>query len=120
MEEQPLSQAAVNEAWRPPYINPGKAGKQQAKERISVEMNVHDDQKMVDIWLTNTEKNDPEIRQSLQDIYKEYQKKNYLVAVFESGGQDLYQNTLDLLRYNRRRSAEREVQRKKRAAVWER
>lgn len=85
-----------------------------------MEMNVHDDQKMVDIWLTKTEKNDPEIHQSLQDIYKEYQKKNYLVAVFESGGQDLYQNTLDLLRYNRRRSAEREVQRKKRAAGWER
>lgn len=68
---------------------------------------------MVDIWLTNTEKKDPEIKRSLQDIYKEYQKKNYLVAVFESGSHDLYQNTLELLRYNRRRSAEREVLRKK-------
>lgn len=85
-----------------------------------MEMNVCDDKKMVDIWLTNAEKNDPKIRRSLQDIYQEYQKKNYLVAVFESGSQELYQNTLDLLRYNRRRSAEREVQRKKRAAGWER
>ena len=85
-----------------------------------MEINIRNDKKLVDIWLTNAEKNDPEIRKSLQDIYKEYQKKNYLVAVFESGGQDLYQNTLDLLRYNRRRSAEREVQRKKRAAGWER
>lgn len=84
-----------------------------------MEINVRNDKKLVDIWLTNAEKNDPEIRQSLQDIYKEYQKKNYLVAVFESGSQDLYQNTLDLLRYNRRRSAEREVQRKKRAAGWD-
>lgn len=87
-----------------------------------MEMNICDDKKMVDIWLTNAEKNDPEIKRSLQDIYKEYQKKNYLVVVFESGSQDLYQNTLDLLRYNRRRSAEREVQREKkqRAAGWER
>lgn len=84
-----------------------------------MEINIRNDKKQVDIWLTNAEKNDPEIRKSLQDIYKEYQKKNYLVAVFESGSQDLYQNTLDLLRYNRRRSAEREVQRKKRAAGWD-
>lgn len=76
-------------------------------------MNVRDEQKTVDIWLTNAEKNDPEIRRSLEEIYREYQQKKYLVAVFESGSQDLYQNTLDLLRYNRQRSAEREVLREK-------
>ena len=85
-------------------------GKEEGK---SVEMNVRDEQKTVDIWLSNAEKNDPEIRRSLEDIYREYQQKKYLVAVFESGSQDLYQNTLDLLRYNRRRSAEREVLREK-------
>ncbi len=78
-----------------------------------MEMNVRDEQKTVDIWLTNAEKNDPAIRRSLEDIYREYQQKKYLVAVFESGSQDLYQNTLDLLRYNRQRSAEREVLREK-------
>lgn len=74
---------------------------------------MREEQKTVDIWLSNAEKNDPEIRRSLQDIYKEYGQKKYLVAVFESGSQDLYQNTLDLLRYNRRRSAEREILREK-------
>ena len=74
---------------------------------------MRDEQKTVDIWLTNAEKNDPEIRRSLEEIYREYQQKKYLVAVFESGSQDLYQNTLDLLRYNRRHSAEREVLRGK-------
>lgn len=78
-----------------------------------MEMNVRDEQKTVDIWLSNAEKNDPAIRRSLEDIYREYQQKKYLVAVFESGSQDLYQNTLDLLQYNRRRSAEREVLREK-------
>lgn len=92
----------------------GKSRKLSGKgEGKSVEMNVRDEQKTVDIWLSNAEKNDPEIRRSLEDIYREYQQKKYLVAVFESGSQDLYQNTLDLLRYNRRRSAEREVLREK-------
>ena len=36
-----------------------------------------------------------------------------MVAVFESGKGNLYKNTRDLLLYNRRRSAEREVQREK-------
>lgn len=83
---------------------------------------MRDEQKTVDIWLTNAEKNDPAIRRSLEGIYREYQQKKYLVAVFESGSQDLYQNTLDLLRYNRRRSAEREVLReeKQRATGRER
>lgn len=92
----------------------GKSRKLLGKgEDKSVEMNVRDEQKTVDIWLSNAEKNDPAIRHSLEDIYREYQQKKYLVAVFESGSQDLYQNTLDLLRYNRRRSAEREVLREK-------
>lgn len=92
----------------------GKSRKLSGKgDGKSVEMNVRDEQKTVDIWLSNAEKNDPAIRHSLEDIYREYQQKKYLVAVFESGSQDLYQNTLDLLRYNRRRSAEREVLREK-------
>lgn len=33
-----------------------------------------------------------------------------MVAVFMSGEQDLYENTRDLLLYNRRRMAEKEVQ----------
>ena len=35
------------------------------------------------------------------------------VAVFHSGHEDLYQNTLELLRMNRRRSAARAVQKAK-------
>ena len=40
-----------------------------------------------------------------------------MVAVFSSGTEDLYTNTLDLLKYNKRRSAEQEVQREKQAAA---
>ena len=78
-----------------------------------MEMNVRDEQQLVEIWLTNAEKKDQELRAGLKDIYDIYKKKKYLVAVFESGEKDLYQGTLDLLAYNKRRCAELEVQREK-------
>lgn len=83
-----------------------------------MEMNVKDDRKLVEIWLTNAEKIDPVLREGLQEIYAKYKVKKYMVAVFESGTGDLYENTLALLRFNRRRSAEKAVQlEKKQQAV---
>ena len=78
-----------------------------------MEMNVRDDQKLVEIWLTNAEKIDPVLREGLKEIYAKYKTKKYMVAVFESGKGDLYENTRDLLLYNRRRSAEKAVQQEK-------
>ena len=83
-----------------------------------MEMNVRDDQKLVEIWLTNAEKIDPVLREGLKEIYAKYKTKKYMVAVFESGKGDLYENTRDLLLFNRRRSAEKAVQQaKKQRAV---
>lgn len=59
------------------------------------------------------------LRAGQKEICGKYKKKNYLVAVFESGEKDLYQGTLNLLAYNKRRSAELEVQKAKKAAVRE-
>ena len=67
-----------------------------------MEMNVRDDQKLVEIWLTNAEKIDPVLREGLKEIYAKYKTKKYMVAVFESGKGDLYENTRDLLLFNRR------------------
>ena len=78
-----------------------------------MELKVHDNTKIVEVWMTNAEKNDPVIRENLKPLYAEYKKKKYFVAVFESGEKDLYQGTLDLLAYNKRRCAELEVQREK-------
>lgn len=78
-----------------------------------MEINVKDEKRMVEIWLSNVEKRDPVLRESLKTIYDKFKKKKYLVAVFESGEKDLYQGTLDLLAYNKRRCAELEVQREK-------
>ena len=72
-----------------------------------------DNQKLVEIWLTNAEKVEPALQEILKEIYAKYKAKKYLVAVFESGTGNLYQNTRDLLLFNRRRSAERAVRQTK-------
>ena len=78
-----------------------------------MELSVNDANRLVEIWLTNAEKADPVLRAGLQGIYNTFKKKKYLVAVFESGNCDLYEQTRELLLYNRQRLAEQEVQREK-------
>ena len=87
-----------------------------------MEMNVRDQQKFVEIWLTNAEKIDPVLREGLKEIYARYQTNKYIGALFESGKGNLYENMRDLLLFNRRRSAEKAVQqaKKQRAAGMER
>ncbi len=78
-----------------------------------MEINIHDDKKMVEVWLTRAEKQDEALQQELKPLYAQYKKKKFMVAVFESGEQDLYQNTLALLSYNKRRIPELEMMREK-------
>ena len=78
-----------------------------------MEISVRDAQKIVEVWLTNAEKNDPTVAARLTPLYRAYQKQKYTVAVFQSGGADLLGCTRDLLRYNRKRVAELEALREK-------
>lgn len=78
-----------------------------------MEINVRDDSKIVEIWLTNTEKRDSALRESLKPLYAKYAQQKYLVAVFLSGERELADATSDLLCYNRKRLAEKEVQRQR-------
>lgn len=87
---------------------------------MDLEMHIRDDKKLVEIWLNSEEKRDTQLRERLKDVYAQFKAQKYLVAVYESGEGDLYQGTLDLLRYNKRRSAEREVQKAKRPRVADR
>ena len=80
-------------------------------------MEVREQSKIVELWLTREERDDPAFRESLKPIYQQYKEQKYLVAVFLSGEEDLYQQTRDLLLYNRRRQAEKEVQAEKRAGM---
>ena len=78
-----------------------------------MEINVRDDRKIVDIWLTNEEQQDQALREELRPLYQQYETKKYKVAVFLSGGRDLAEETVALLRYNKKRTAELEVQRER-------
>ena len=80
-------------------------------------MEIREQNKIVELWLTREERDDSAFRESLKPIYQEYKDQNYLVAVFLSGEEDLYQQTRDLLLYNRRRLAEKEVQAEKQAGL---
>ena len=80
-------------------------------------MEIREQSKIVELWLTREERDDPAFRESLKSIYQRYKDQKYLVAVFLSGEEDLYQQTRDLLLYNRRRLAEKEVQAEKQAGL---
>ena len=76
---------------------------------MCLEINVHDDRKIVEIWLDRSEQADAGLHETLRPIYQEYSGKKYTVAVFQSGAEDLYEQTHQLLLYNRNRTAELEV-----------
>ena len=80
-----------------------------------MELKVHDNTKIVEVWMTNAEKNDPAVQAKMKELYAKYKEKKYTVAVFHSGGGDLYQSTRDLLAYNKRKCAELAAQRGPRA-----
>lgn len=66
-----------------------------------MDMQVDHNSKLVNIWLTNAEKRDENLRESLAPIYREYKAQHYLVAVFESGEGNLLEGTKNLLLHNR-------------------
>ena len=78
-----------------------------------MQIELHDDKKLVCVWLTGAESADTAVGIKLNHLYEKYKQKKYMVAVFHSGDNDLEELTGDLLRYNRRLFAEREVQAEK-------
>ena len=80
-------------------------------------MEIREQSKIVELWLTREERDDAAFRETLRPICQQYKAQKYLVAVFLSGEEDLYQQTRDLLLYNRRRLAEKEVQAEKQAGL---
>lgn len=81
-----------------------------------------DAKKLVQVWLTRQEGENSAVQERLQPMYAQWKQQKYMVAVFHSGQEDWKENTLALLAYNKRRSAELAVQREKkqRAAGLER
>lgn len=74
-----------------------------------MEICVRFDQKLVEVWLTCEERQDTALREELKILYQVFREKRFLVAVFQSGGQNLTDATSDLLCHNRRRLAQLEA-----------
>jgi hypothetical protein len=74
---------------------------------------VHDDEKYVEIWLTNAESQDTILRENLKPLCKEYKQKKYHVVIFTSGKGDLLTLTKDLLKHTWEVNARKEVEAEK-------
>ena len=74
---------------------------------------IHDDEKYVEIWLTNAESQDTVLREGLKPLFKEYKQKKYRVVIFSSGKGDLLTLTKDLLKHTLEVAARQEVQAEK-------
>lgn len=53
-------------------------------------------------WLTKKERDDKRLRSRLEEQYTDFKRQKYLVAVFFSGEQDLFDKTEGLVMHNRR------------------
>ena len=78
-----------------------------------MEISVSDNSKVVEVWLTGEEKQDAKLQERLKLLYREYKAKKFLVAVFESGEQNLEELTGSLLGYNRKRAVQLEMERER-------
>ena len=83
------------------------------KEDDNMMNEIHEELKIMTVWLTKNESADPALRDRLTKECVE-NSKGYKVAVFFSGNDNLYETTSALLRYNRKRMAQMEVEKEKR------
>lgn len=64
-------------------------------------IDVNDEFKFAIVWLTNEEKENQNIQDSIKSIMAEYRQKNYKFVIMESGRQDLLELTKSLLNHNK-------------------
>ena len=74
-----------------------------------MEINVHEEQRYVSVWLTRAEAADSEVKDHLKPFFAKCRAKKYRVVVFESGHGDLMSLTKDLLAHNLEVSARKEA-----------
>ncbi len=78
-----------------------------------MEIERNEEKKIISVWLTKAESQDQELQRRLKAMYPKWKKEKYLVAAYHSGKEDLFESTLSLLAYNKKRCAELAVQRER-------
>ena len=71
-----------------------------------MEVVIDDKERRVEIWLNRAEKEDEVLRKWLKGFCAKYKDMKYMVAIFNSGEQDLFVNIRDLLLHNQRLAGE--------------
>lgn len=66
-----------------------------------MKVEVNDQFRFASVWLTNEEKDNKQIRESLQSLMAKYKSKKYKFVIYESGSRDLLEQTKDLLSHNK-------------------
>ena len=66
-----------------------------------MEVNVLEQKRRVEIWLTNADSENDEILEAVEQIKKEYRARRFFTVVFHSGACDLLANTELLLSHNK-------------------
>ena len=74
-----------------------------------MEIKINRELEIVEYWLTNDDQNDEKLIAWLKEQYPQWRRQNLMPVVYRSGHEDLFETTLALLKYNRRRSAERDL-----------
>ena len=74
-----------------------------------MEIDISVNTRRVSIWLTHAESEDVQLQASLKPLYREFKAERFLVAVYESGIEDLEELTKYLLEFNAERIAEKEL-----------
>lgn len=78
-----------------------------------MEIERNEEKKIISVWLTKAESQDQDLQRRLKAMYPKWKQQKYLVAVYHSGKEDLFESTLALLAYNKKRCAELAVKRAK-------
>ena len=89
------------------------AGNNLNKGGHCMEITRNEESRIISVWLTNADQQNEDIQNWLKRKYPVWKKEGYLTVVYKSGHEDLYENTLALLRHNRRLSARKEVEAEK-------
>ena len=67
----------------------------------AMEVNVLEQKRRVEIWLTNDDSKSDEVLEAVEQIKKEYRERRFFTVVFHSGAGDLLANTELLLSHNK-------------------
>ncbi len=74
---------------------------------------MNDSSKIVSLWFAGDENGAEHLPDEVRTMCDEYRARKYMITAFYSGKEDLFENTIAILKHNRKLSAENEVKQAK-------